>query len=237
MAQSSSAESAERTQQVAAYAAVSVGAAALAVILSVSHRSYFQPYFGAIPPTVAFGLLIPAGAACLYILWRKRWFYVFNPPATVRGIALSAATVVLFAVEVTVFDVIAPFSEDINVPIPHSLLFYPAIAFVVEIVFHVLPLTLLLLALEKFSGQVPFEALLWLGIVLTALLEPTYQLAFLDRSFSWTVAYLWARLFVFSLVQLALFRRFDFVTMYSFRLFYYAYWHIVWGHLRLHILF
>jgi hypothetical protein len=33
------------------------------------------------------------------------------------------------------------------------------------------------------------------------------------------------------------FRRYDFVTMYSFRLFYYAYWHIAWGVIRLRVFF
>ena len=194
----------------------------LVAILSVSNSAFFRPYFGKIPPLAVIGLLIPVGALCLYILYSKGWFYVFNPPATLRGIALAAAIVALFAVEVTVFDVIAPFPQDINVPLPQSLLFYPAIAYVVEIVFHVLPLTLVLLALDRFGGRIPFEHLVWIGIVLVALLEPTYQLAFLGRPISSAGAYLWARLFVFSLIQLALFRRFDFVTMLSFRLFYYA---------------
>lgn len=37
--------------------------------------------------------------------------------------------------------------------------------------------------------------------------------------------------------RLALFKRYDFVTMYTFRLVYYLLWHIVWGVIRLRLLF
>ena len=40
-------------------------------------------------------------------------------------------------------------------------------------------------------------------------------------------------LFLFGVVDLWLFRRFDFVTMYAFRMLYYAYWYVAWGTLRL----
>lgn len=44
-------------------------------------------------------------------------------------------------------------------------------------------------------------------------------------------------LLVIDLVALALFRRHDLATLYAFRAFYYLHWHIVWGYLRLQILF
>ena len=43
----------------------------------------------------------------------------------------------------------------------------------------------------------------------------------MERPYTWTAVYLWARLFAFNLIQLSIFRRFDFVSMYSFRLLYY----------------
>jgi hypothetical protein len=43
--------------------------------------------------------------------------------------------------------------------------------------------------------------------------------------------------FVFTLVELDIFRRYDFVAMYVFRLTYYLWWHIIWGTLRLQWLF
>jgi hypothetical protein len=53
----------------------------------------------------------------------------------------------------------------------------------------------------------------------------------------WVAAYTWIHVFVIAFLQLYVFRRFDFVSMYSFRLFYYAYWHILWGVIRLEVLF
>jgi len=40
-----------------------------------------------------------------------------------------------------------------------------------------------------------------------------------------------------NLFQLSIFKRYDFVSMYSFRLVYYAIWHIVWGVVRLNLFF
>jgi len=43
--------------------------------------------------------------------------------------------------------------------------------------------------------------------------------------------------FVINIIGLLLFRRHGFIMMYLFRLMYYFLWHILWGHLRLSILF
>ena len=50
-------------------------------------------------------------------------------------------------------------------------------------------------------------------------------------------AYVAAFVFVFTLVELYIYRRYDFVSMYSFRLAFYIWWHIIWGYLRLQWLF
>jgi hypothetical protein len=38
---------------------------------------------------------------------------------------------------------------------------------------------------------------------------------------------------LFGLAELYIFLRFDFISMYAFRIVYYAYWHVAWGHARL----
>ena len=40
-----------------------------------------------------------------------------------------------------------------------------------------------------------------------------------------------------NICQLSILRRYDFVSMWTFRLVYYAIWHVVWGELRLRVLF
>ena len=44
-------------------------------------------------------------------------------------------------------------------------------------------------------------------------------------------------LVLFGVVQLYIFRRYDFISMNVFRITYYAYWHVAWGYLHLHRLF
>jgi hypothetical protein len=67
--------------------------------------------------------------------------------------------------------------------------------------------------------------------------EPTFQVLFGERAFTGGAVYTWVHVFAIASLQLFVFRRFDFVSMYSFRLFYYVYWHIVWGVIRLEALF
>lgn len=223
--------------QWAAFAALSMLAASCVAILTRARGELFQPYFSRIPPLLAIAIVIGAGTISLHQLYTRYGFYVLKPGATSRGVAISAAVVLIFAVEVTLLDIVVRFPEDMNAPLPEALLFYPAIAYVVEIVFHALPLTLMFVILGRIRKGMIASRLVWISILLTALLEPTYQLAFVANPFSWTGLYLWIRLFAFSLIQLHIFRRYDFFSMYSFRLLYYAYWHIAWGTIRLHVLF
>ncbi len=50
-------------------------------------------------------------------------------------------------------------------------------------------------------------------------------------------AYTWLHVFAIALLQLLVFRRYDFVSMLGTRLCYYAYWHLLWGVVRLEVLF
>ena len=50
-------------------------------------------------------------------------------------------------------------------------------------------------------------------------------------------AYVGVFVFVFTVVELYVFRRYDFMSMYAFRLVFYMWWHITWGYLRLRWLF
>ena len=78
---------------------------------------------------------------------------------------------------------------------------------------------------------------MWIGIFVVAALEPTFQVTSEEEPSSWAAAYTWAHILAFGLLQLYVFRRYDFLSLYSFRLFYYAYWHIAWGVMRLELLF
>ena len=51
-----------------------------------------------------------------------------------------------------------------------------------------------------------------------------------------SVLYVSLHIFLINLIQLWLFKRYDFVSMYTFRLVYYLIWHIGWGWVRLEVL-
>ena len=75
--------------------------------------------------------------------------------------------------------------------------------------------------------------------MVVAFLEPIFQtaLGFSQPYPTWVTGYVFVNIFLINLFQLLIFKRYDFVSMYSFRLVYYAIWHIVWGQVRLNLLF
>jgi hypothetical protein len=83
------------------------------------------------------------------------------------------------------------------------------------------------------------DRLVWSCILLASLIEPVFQMrfGFSQISFSRTELYVGLHVFAINFLQLYIFRRYDFASMYSLRLVYYLYWHILWGALRLHLLF
>ena len=177
------------------------------------------------------------GAAALWVLRSRYAFVILKGRATLQGIALSAVLATALGVAIVIADLFIRYPEDTNVPVPQALLFYPAVGFVAEIVFHVLPLAVLLLALSPLAGRLGRDRVVWIGVLLVAVLEPTFQVLFAGKALTWGDAYTWIHVFAIAFLQLYVFRRFDFVTMYAFRLVYYAYWHILWGVIRLKVLF
>jgi hypothetical protein len=224
--------------QYAAYFALSLVALIFIVILLPSSGVYFRRFFGRTNAILVVVVGSVVGAAALWVLQSSYEFVILKGRTTLRGVALSAVLATVLAVAIVVADFIIRYPQDTNVPVPQALLFYPAVGFVAEIVFHVLPLLLLLLALNPLVGHLlGRERVVWLGILLVAVLEPTFQVLFQGKAFTWGAAYTWIHVFAIAFLQLYVFRRFDFVSMYSFRLFYYAYWHILWGVIRLEVLF
>ena len=110
--------------------------------------------------------------------------------------------------------------------------------YVVQILFHILPFCLVYFSLGMLLGKASSETIIWVSILIAALIEPIFQITFMiGQDPNWKVAYVGLHIFLISLVELLLFRRYDFITMYTFRLSYYFLWHILWGHLRLNLLF
>ena len=205
-------------------------------LLNYWNASVFQRFFGGLHPVVLVFAMFVLGFYLLYFLLAKDWFVIFKKE-NLRGLVRYSGLTIVFAAISIALDVKVGFPEEMNIRLPEAWLFYPAIAFFVEILFHVLPLSLLLITLTSFFSKVKYQKLLWVCILIVAFLEPTYQVVFMDSSPAWAVAMVWLNLFVFNLVQLWIFKQYDFIAMLSFRLLYYLIWHIIWGYIRLELLF
>ncbi|HSD83178.1 MAG TPA: hypothetical protein VLG46_04945 [Anaerolineae bacterium] len=218
---------------------LSLSAIGFTAIVSVFPDTPFQRYFGGINPLLVVALMTVAGVVSLGALHTLGWFSIVSPGKSRQGLTISAIVATLFALTVVAADILIRFPEDLNVPPPQSLFFYPAVGYVVEVTFHAFPLALLLVLLNHFWKQRNPKSLVWLCILLVSVLEPILQLrlGYSGKPFSWVEGYVALHVFAFNLVELYIFRRYDFVSMYVFRFMYYLYWHIIWGHLRLQWLF
>lgn len=210
--------------------AVAVLAVALAWVAVRADPGAFRPYFGALPP-----VLVVAGVAILAVpvlgfldergwdLWSDaRW-----------GWLLVGAGALVLVVVAIVADLVLRYPEDMNVASPAALTFYPVIALVVEVVLHALPLAVLVALFG--SPDSAAEARFWVFAAAIALIEAGLQAAFAESM--GTAVFSGVHLAVIGVFQVFLFRRFGFVPMLGFRLVYYAGWHLVWGAVRLRLLF
>lgn len=207
------------------------------LMLLPSSSVYFRRFLGEVDPILVVVLASAVGAGALWALQARFHFAVLLGKATLRGLGLSAVLATIMAVAIVIADLLIRYPQDMNVPMPQALHFYPAIGLIAETVFHVLPLALMLHLLSLPGQWIGKERVVWLGIFLVAMLEPTFHVLFGGKAFTWGSAYTWIHVFAIAVLQLYVFRRFDFMSMYAFRMFYYAYWHILWGMIRLRVLF
>lgn len=210
-----------------AYAVPAAVSLLLTHLLLVQERdSYFLDYFGAIDARLAVGGVAAVGAAALALLWRRGWRVW---PAQWAGAALWLLAAPLFAALAVGADLMLGFPRDINIPGPWSLLFYPVMGFVAEVVFHAAPLAMLAAVLgERLRRQ-------WRWLIPIALIEPAFQVraALADLNASPLDVFVFGHVLALNLVELELFRRHGFLPAWAFRLSYYLLWHVAWGHWRL----
>ena len=206
-------------------------------ILYFRNAFLFEAFFGVINPLFAVFLIILLGTVLSVFLLSRGWFVV-HKAGEYKGFLVGAGLASLLGLGIILVDLKAIFPADTNRPFPDSLFFYPIFGFVVEVVFHLLPPALLLLGLTSIKG-ISFEKVILPCILFVALLEPIFQTALgFSRPYpAWVTGYVFLHIFLINVFQLLIFKRYDFVSMYSFRLVYYAIWHILWGQVRLSLLF
>lgn len=217
--------------QFAAFAGLWAVLLALTTVGYTADPMLFKRFFGSLNPLIAFTLLCLTGLGCCAFLIRKGWFSILSP-GNVRSRLAWLCLAPPLAGAAIVVDRIAPFPADMNVLFPASLVFYPLIGFVAEIVFHLLPVSLLALIAQAFRRTDPMGSG---GIIVVggSLLEPLLQVVLEPSGPGWRMIWVGLHVFAINLIQMLMFRRFDLLSMYAFRLVYYSIWHIGWGYFRL----
>jgi hypothetical protein len=228
--------SSERNQ-ILIFLGISLFIALLTDILYIRNAMLFQAFFGKLHPFLAVLIVILLGTVLSVIFLSRGWFGV-HKAGEYKGFLVAAGLAALPGLVIILIDLKAVFPGDVNRPFPDSLFFYPIFGFVVEVVFHMLPLALLLFILTSIF-ELNFEKVIWPCILVVAFLEPIFQtvLGFSRPYPTWVTVCVFVNILLINLFQLSLFKRYDFVSMYSFRLVYYGIWHIAWGVARLSLLF
>lgn len=196
----------------------------------------FSPYFLDLPPALGASIACLAGVIALYRLQERHGLCVIRLPQRRQDWLTPIGLAVPFMITVTLADLLLGFPADINVGLPTALIFYPAMGFIAELALHVLPFALALEVLKRLFAAWPSSRRVWVSIGFASLPEAAFQLIgsqSLEGDLPTLSLFVFVQLFVFGLVELQLFRRFDFIHMYSFRLAYYGYWHILWAYLRI----
>jgi hypothetical protein len=214
------------------FVAISVVAVALTVWQVVVDRSVFDRFLGGLDPVGVMVGTAVVGTVALAYLQASSDFAVSGPGGRIDAVTFIAWTVPLFAAAAIGADLVLRFDEDTNVAMPDALRFYPAIAVFVEIALHMLPITVLV-ALLGMPGD--FDLTFWRIAIPVALIEAVLQASYATSV--GTAIFSAVHLVVFGVVQVWVFWRYGFVWMLGFRLAYYALWHLVWGAVRLELLF
>jgi hypothetical protein len=199
----------------------------------------FAIFFGPIPPVTATLIVVVVAAAAHVALRALDAFCLLRAGTLYRGICVATLTAPVLAVPTIIADLTWKFPPGINIAPPQAFLFYPLMGYVAETAFHLVPLSLVLLAARLVTGARPSGRIVWVAIGVAALVEPVFQASgiFGTGSVVALEIFMLAHLTLFSVVLLALYRRYGFVTAFAFRLVYYLVWHILWGTARLQILF
>lgn len=208
----------------------------LTSMLYYSTGEIYDRFFGKLNPISACFVISTFGFLCLSYLLSQRWFEIYRKKETAKKIRISGLALVFVSITILI-DIKIYFPIDMNISFPESLFFYPSIGFLVEILFHVLPVTILLFFLSSIFKNIDIAKVIWASIFISAALEPIYQVFHMNAYPTWTIIAVWVNLYLFNVTQLIIFKRFDFISMYAFRLIYYLIWHILWGHVRLTLLF
>ena len=192
-------------------------------------------YFGNVSPVLSVAIVCAIGVLVLYALHKYSGFSVYDPYKFRKGIPVAVALVCPFMIIMTIVDVALRFPPDINVALPTAIVFYPAIAYVAQIALHVAPFAILLASTTLIFKSRSTTWCIWLSITIASAIEATFQAVSSSdgHGLSIIAGIVAVILWLYGVAELYLYRRFDFATMYAFRIFSSGYWHLLWGNLRI----
>ncbi|MDY7093201.1 MAG: hypothetical protein SX243_09540 [Acidobacteriota bacterium] len=216
------------------WAAACLAAVAATLALVALGSEAYESVLGMARPVAPVVAVVGLGFGGWLVLARRSWI-----PASTEGPAgYRAAVLIGLALPLPVIgvDCLGGFGPGINAPAPDALLFYPSIAVVAESVFHIAPLAAA--ATLAFFVRRAGRSLELCGLVAAVAIEPILQVVWgAEASPGWANAYVGVHLLAFNLIAVVLLRRFGILRALVFRLSYYFVWHILWGFLRLELLF
>jgi hypothetical protein len=207
------------------------------ICILITGENYFFRFFGPVHPLLIVFTTSLLGALCLYFLKKRAGIRVTNSPSLRNGITAATSGAIIFTLPVISADLLFRFHQNINIPPPAAFFFYPAIGFIAETIFHLLPLTIGVFFIKPYRGNTK-----QIGIPISVLLpaiaaEPLFQVFFSGALLAATGIFTFFHVLLISIFQISLLKRYDYVTMVIFRMVYYLLWHILWGVLRLKLLF
>lgn len=222
--------------QYCAYFYLSGIVAVFTIAIYIISPDVFSRFTGNINPLAVLFCSFFLGIILFKYLYSRSTFTIYRNKKPITYVIIAGISL-MFGIEIIAADIwIVDYPKDLNVSFPESLLFYPAIGYIVEIIFHLLPISVIIFLLASLT-KLSINKIIWISIISVAIIEPVYQIQFINQSSSITVIYTSVHVFLFSITQLMIFKRYDFISMYFFRIIFYLIWHIIWGPLRLSLLF
>ena len=205
-------------------------------VLLKRNPQIFRKLLGEFPPILALSIVIALGFVMFTVImdFTDLEFYTNGGHRLLYLSIIAAALLTLLIIFFV--DLRGGYEEDINVLAPDGLLYYPVMGYLADIIFHIIPFSILLLLARFLLGADLTQDIPGWIFLIASLFEPLFQ-ALIMQSTGWVQAYQFVHIFLINLIQFLLFREHDFISMYMLRIVYYLFWHLIWGYFRLEILF
>lgn len=210
-------------------------------ILIFTGSSAFTSLFGTLNPFLLLAGASLVGFLLLWYLQSKAGIEVqVAKRKTPKELFLTYGLAMLFPIGFILVDCYLVYPKDVHILFPQSLLYYPVVGFIAEVFFHLLPFAFCFFLLSHLFTKAKKQTILVICIGVTSLAETIFQMSDpLEAGDSPLLLFIIETLLLTATDIYALwnFKKYGFITLYLFRIFYYLTWHIVWGMVRLELLF